>query len=895
MVAEYIEKENKYICHACNNYYFLYEETNQCIQYDSNFNCHYENIGDKTNPIYSCKKCVPNIYFSVYDIYYNYYYHYQYNNPSEYTDSSNYLLVKEGNIKFCVIPDSSPDKCVSANVDTTYINNKYNCTSCLINHLPLYSEFYERYICQNLLGEIKKNQTININQYQNYYKIDAINEDCPNSTLFTPDGKYCYKCKDVMYGCKSECSFSLENNNILKCLDGYIDGYIESSEGICQSCSIVNDYCIKCHYGEYPTNYLGIKRKNKFICDECTFDYSVLKDDKCTSCSNIENGCYRCSIENNEFKCKQCYGNYYLNNEGHCIYCTSGFIKDKKCFKCNDINNGGIEGCNSCKFNGNKISCSSCQYGYSFLINNNSCLKTSEDSEYNKYNKCFQIKIENDNIHCLECKDNSYSVLKGINESKCIYLPELNGYFEESYSNGNDLNYYKNSNFDEFYKYYFIKYFDNYISHCTEVINIGTEDNPLYSCKKCNNYLFTDENSNINYCISSKNNIINYNDVQNCKEIKLKFVDKKIKFTCITCLQDDHILIYHEKDRVNYCMSNDTIMPDCLAKKCKQCKSDDRYFCEVCELENYEVNDITGACIEKMKGSPAITWKDIFRLEMNSHKEINGKTITGPKFNLRGETNSEINSGHAFIIYLIFKLKQPLNIRNLEDEKDSIKIKAICEIENEVKENKEDTNTVEYECIGDSENIDLNNYTLNNIDTSDDSNNLNELTSHKNLSEIENGPTYEFTMNNIQNQTSKDYNFNFSIAGKIDDNNLKNIKINGKLKMNEIDESSDCIFIIEENKKSNLNCLLNIEEYKNIKSFSFKTNKIEYNNEYNISLNNLNEVYLLNEAEKDDMEGFIIGTIITGVVLGILLTLVIIYIFKKGQKNIKFKKKEKKR
>ena len=44
--------------------------------------------------------------------------------------------------------------------------------------------------------------------------------------------------------------------------------------------------------------------------------------------------------------------------------------------------------------------------------------------------------------------------------------------------------------------------------------------------------------------------------------------------------------------------------------------------------------------------------------------------------------------------------------------------------------------------------------------------------------------------------------------------------------MNEINESSKCIFIIEKDKKANLNCRLNIEKYKEIKLLTFNTTKI---------------------------------------------------------------------
>ena len=53
---------------------------------------------------------------------------------------------------------------------------------------------------------------------------------------------------------------------------------------------------------------------------------------------------------------------------------------------------------------------------------------------------------------------------------------------------------------------------------------------------------------------------------------------------------------------------------------------------------------------------------------------INNKYISGPSLVMRGMTNSQINTRHAFLIYLTFIIKN--KIRNLEDEK--IKMPAIC-------------------------------------------------------------------------------------------------------------------------------------------------------------------------------------------------------------------------
>ena len=65
--------------------------------------------------------------------------------------------------------------------------------------------------------------------------------------------------------------------------------------------------------------------------------------------------------------------------------------------------------------------------------------------------------------------------------------------------------------------------------------------------------------------------------------------------------------------------------------------------------------------------------------------------------------------------------------------------------------------------------------------------------------------------------------------------------------MNEIDEPSNCSFIIEKNIKASLICLLNVENYNYIKLITFKTSKISIENKYKISLIILDKKYLINE------------------------------------------------
>lgn len=126
--------------------------------------------------------------------------------------------------------------------------------------------------------------------------------------------------------------------------------------------------------------------------------------------------------------------NYILDEEGHCNYCEcNSFIFEKKCIKCNDVNQRGIEGYYHCNIYGNRTSCDSCDEGYILLTNNDTCLKISENYELKKYDKYLEITLDNNSFHCLKCRDNHYSILKMKNKSICIYLPELNGYTVDDY------------------------------------------------------------------------------------------------------------------------------------------------------------------------------------------------------------------------------------------------------------------------------------------------------------------------------------------------------------------------------------------------------------------------------------------------------------------------------
>ena len=122
-IAEYIETNDTYICISCVEGYSLDNETNTCkqsIQVKMNLrpgfdNCYARNIGTYSNPIYSCMYC---------------YY-------------SNYILATtETGANFCVQKEGELKGCTRAYVNTTYLNNVYNCTSCIDDYIPYYNIFF---------------------------------------------------------------------------------------------------------------------------------------------------------------------------------------------------------------------------------------------------------------------------------------------------------------------------------------------------------------------------------------------------------------------------------------------------------------------------------------------------------------------------------------------------------------------------------------------------------------------------------------------------------------------------------------------------------------------------------------------------------------------------------
>lgn len=915
----YIPKTKLYHCINCKSGYLMNYNNNLCIkvnEYDK-FNCLIENIGTLLSPIFSCKTC-----------YYNYY----------------TMVILENGIKLCV-NDKILENCIEAKANTSYINTLYNCISCKVGTLLFYSKYYGRQICQNVFEKITTNKTISLETFEREEYILPDDMGICRENYFTPDGKKCYKCDNKNVGspgCKGECSFSLKRNNSILCESECKEGYIETSKGICEKCESVDENCLKCHYENYPIDYIGIKRARKFQCDLCKNCYIVAEDGKCLSFLGSEKyKCEKCGIDEKTGNniCIEYKQDYALDDYGNVLFCVYGYVKlNNKCVYCHDVSKGGVKNCAVCQkdLNNSGIICKGCYINYILFRDNNTCIKREVGGMLDKFYSCSELKSDNGKLVCTRCNE-GFSLLKIGNEVKCLILPNLyDPYFSEYYYN----HYYKDifkSNYQNYYNYQKNDYIYNsqiYLSPCKEAINLGTEEYPLYSCNKCYNvYEESDildydlEHSHYKKIIDQTINNRSYciddlSILDNCSEAIFKILKGKKIYNCTKC-RLNYELLYNKELDINYCALQQEESKHCLVDFCQMCTLNNNYFCSLCITSDYEVNKYTGACVKKTEFIPIVTWKDIYRLNMNDIKEINGQLITGPSLILRGITSSEINTRHAFLIYLTFKIKYDL--RNLNE---IIKIPAICEIKEETEETIDYANIVDFDCIGNTT-IEDENYKLINIEEDDNNSeiiingNINEINKIINESDdlgnkitpnfttlqIDNMLFFQINNDNITNIISSNSTFNFSLNGIINKQNIIP-KINDskcieniQIEMNKINNKANCSFCSDENLNARLSCNLSIIDNNNSKNFSFGTSEIKFEglnrSVYIPELNKIQFYYKTkNYVESIDVEPknkkknnsnnnklvIILSSVFSVIILGII-TAILIYFLKCKKKN----------
>ena len=429
------------------------------------------------------------------------------------------ILVNAEKGSFCSKPIGELEGCINAVADTSYFYTKYNCTKCSFNYLLYYSHFYKRNLCVGIKGKIEISKEIPSNSFDGIEGYKTTGGKCKEGA-FTPDGIHCYKCNNKyvgMAGCQGSCTYSLQRNQIIECQGNCSTNYLETSKGLCETCEEINNGCKECYYDEnYPDEYSGFKRIRRFVCKKCHENYYLGKDAKCHHCSEYGlTNCEICHNKNNEFECIKCKDNYFLSNIGYCIRCDEPKVQgiNNNCIYCNDIENGGIEGCERCFSDNGNITCQQCNQGYFYFENNKTCVNILKIGSFEKFINCQKIAFNNNNFFCTKCLDN-YVLLKENNIARCV-------------------------NYD-----YIVTPKTNTLKYCKELINIGTEDKPKHSCSKCvENDIFTKEEKENGLTITKitfSENLTSYCDISD-SNIMLNGCQEAIRieesgiYNCINC------------------------------------------------------------------------------------------------------------------------------------------------------------------------------------------------------------------------------------------------------------------------------------------------------------------------------------------------------------------------
>ena len=324
--------------------------------------------------------------------------------------------------------------------------------------------------------------------------------------------KECVKCKyiSIQNGACRVCSDNNEDFNYGPCW--CYTNYTKFSHSICVKCP---DNCPLCKYN---------KESNRTECIRCERGYTLNPDKKCISCGE---GCEYCFLGKNlKPICNFCFSGKFLseerqclqfpkncrrckldvnNNILNCIYCDYMYAlnSDYQCDYCPNIPEIGGDSCENCRYNKEreKYECIYCRKDknynniFAYILNTFQCLSNTDPTQKYLYGCLTANYIEDKKIYeCLSCKT---SFIPIINKKIC-------------------------KNYDEIDLY-----------GCNKAEDIGDENNPKYSCIKCDFYLTTIKTFQNTTKCRYRSNIFEY-----CLEGREY---QNNKYECIKCVNNSHL------------------------------------------------------------------------------------------------------------------------------------------------------------------------------------------------------------------------------------------------------------------------------------------------------------------------------------------------------------------
>ena len=457
------------------------------------------------------------------------------------------LVTRFNNTSDCYPAEKELVNCALGYEDE-YVN--LNCTNCLYNYRFIWSDEYQKNICDNKCA------------YDNFFNYDL-------------DIRGCYKCDDEsgggQIGCdpKYGCSYIAADNHLYcnSCKNKYFlydwqclncskkdinciecDYNITKQKFKCNRCKdntfFINKegFCQKLTYDEYPENSVGcilpvnnytIYLENK-KCFSCKYGFFKTREETCIYCKARKNGGPKCDecqyiidengIETNRINCKIC-------NESVNMLSPIG----KRCYRCEDEVGPG---CAKCTFEvgTERVICEKCEEDY--VINSEGyCTK-----KYSYDKKIPNCLIYEDSIsspkrllasvrNCKICNDGFY-----LDEKRCkeIFLETCSF---KSMTNINKSIYDECIKFCEMNYYPIVDYKENN-QKIKDILNLKNIDDPLEKEIK-------DIIENGKLCI---NNIDKNNELRKCIKIEYDLNTKKYKCSeCIEGCNSETIVIEAEK------------------------------------------------------------------------------------------------------------------------------------------------------------------------------------------------------------------------------------------------------------------------------------------------------------------------------------------------------------
>ena len=645
----------------------------------------FSNIGTEVNPLFNCSSC---------------------------QSYGRIIMTDEFNINHCN-SDSSYERCEKGILNTFYYNDLFTCTKCK-------SPYFLSHIDNSCKG-IYEDEIYN-NKNKNLINCGV------GFTYFYYLNK-CLNCKDL--GCEGQCRYD-EDKGIV-CESGKCLGkFFEIEPNICDLCSSILKGCENCSYTEDIDSYtedifekLFNKRRRRLICNSCLEGF-MFQDGKCIPC-NLTN-CEKCIVENNQFKCIKPYIGYYIDEKGilqkcesSCHNCSLDINNKLKCDQAlfdSFIDNDGkskfcsdvIDNCFECQLIDSQLKCNYCKKDYE--LSDNKCISIREN--YNLTGCEYILDYDNGSYSCSLCQDDYFLIL---NQNKCMKKTEETKLCEKSISiKENDYYIYNCTecssgklikNLTGHYYCYELTREEIIDMNCAIILNIGTLEEPYFVCEKCigNDILVIDEYGNQKCMYDDYSKCSRYNKTKylsNFYTLKYDYI-----FNCTECIEN-YALIYNERNGLMKCKST------CDVINCQKCQNYSVYVCSQC-FSGYKLNIIgyNGFCSYIPPYTPSIIFKDLFRFALNGVFFINGNDLFGPIFYLRGISRDNIDAKHSFLISTIFSRINSKNLRELEE----INLKTYCEFRNEVYNNFSDIKEVDYECFIDKGNSSLEEYNISSLKT----------------------------------------------------------------------------------------------------------------------------------------------------------------------------------